>query len=84
MSVAPKSEKLVACEEGLLFTKLDNSFITWLHEVTWQQKALYFRFGETYGTKLDRVMASEKGSSPRMITWHNSHITNKKSYICNS
>ena len=49
MPVATKSEKLVACEEGLLFTKLDNSFITWLHEVRWQQKALYFRFGETYG-----------------------------------
>ena len=49
MPVATKSEKLVACGEGLLFTKLDNSFITWLNKVTWQQKALYFRFGETYG-----------------------------------
>ena len=32
-------------------------------------------------SKLDRVMAFEKGSSPTLVTWDNSQATNKKHYI---
>lgn len=33
-------------------------------------------------TKLYEVMAYEKSSLPTMVKWHNSHMTNKKRYIC--
>ena len=56
-----------------------------VHVVTWGQVTNKKRFISIsmipYPTKLEMVMAYEKGSPPTIVAWKNSHVTSKKSYI---
>ena len=44
-------------------------------------KSLYFKFHEAISTKLEMAIAYQKGSPAIMVTWHNSRVARKKSYI---
>ena len=44
-------------------------------------KSLYFKFHEAISTKLEMAIAYQKGSPAIMVTWHNSRVASKKSYI---
>ena len=46
----------------------------------WSHKLSFF-VHMTMPAKLEMVMAYEKRSTPTMVTWHNSRLANKKSYI---
>ena len=43
-------------------------------------KTFYFNFCDAMSTKLEMILVYEKGSSPIIMTWHNSCMTSKKSY----
>ena len=64
---------------------IKNHTCSFAHLVTWvyvTNKIIYISIStRRYSTKLEMVMAYEKGSPPTMVTWHNSRVTNKKSYV---
>ena len=65
-------------------TKLDRmlAYDKESHDISHVLKRLYIStFARPVLTKVEMVIAYEKGSPPFMISWYNSHVTNKKSYI---
>ena len=80
--VGAKFDGMVDYDKEPQTTKSHFLSFTWSRKVTWKIKNVFFNSARPMVTKLDRMMACEKGLLPTMATWQHNHMISKKRNIC--